>query len=93
MGQAGPVRCEDCGHGFQLTMGGGFQVQVVFCENCGRGESLSHFDKPLHEQADDSGCFGGCSRCKGRLMLDASARCPRRRSMRVEIGAMAIDWD
>ena len=37
MGAAGPVRREDCGHGFWLATGEGFETQIVFGEGCGHG--------------------------------------------------------
>ena len=93
MGQAGTARCQACDHQFELWRGGGFQAQIVFCEDCGKGESLPHFGKPLSEDADESGGVGQCSRCSGRLNLNASARCPRCRSPRLEMGEMDLMWD
>lgn len=62
MGQAGTAICRGCGHGFWLSMGRGFESQVVFCEECGHGESIFHNRKLLGD-GDPSARVGTYSRC------------------------------
>ncbi len=92
MGNAGSVTCRACGHEFQLWTGGGFEVQIVFCEDCGRGEAVWHGQQILKD-GDRDAVIWTCSRCVGRLSLDASPRCPRCRSLELEFGPMDLYWD
>lgn len=94
MGQAGPTKCEACGHEFELWTGGGFEAQIVFCEECGRGTSVFHFKKPLGD-GDETAVVGSCSHCSGSLRLNAPPRCPGCRSTKIERGSGEFDlhWD
>ncbi|HEB91365.1 MAG TPA: hypothetical protein ENI85_17445 [Deltaproteobacteria bacterium] len=92
MGQAGAVTCRACGHEFQLSTGGGFKVQIVFCDDCGRGEAVAH-DQRILGDGDPSAVVGLCGRCGGSLRLGASPRCPRCRSLELEPGGADLLWD
>ncbi len=94
MGQINATTCQDCGHHFELRLGGGFIAQVVFCEECGRGEAVFHGGKSLGERDDEPGWSGRCPRCHGRLSLRARARCPRCRSTRLDVDEEpTVLWD
>ncbi len=92
MGQAGKATCRACGHGFWLSAGGGFAAQIVFCEDCGRGESVFHNQQRLGGD-DPSAIVGTCPRCQGSLRLDAPPRCPRCRSDDLAQGPGEMLWD
>lgn len=80
LGSAGTAICRECGHDFSVTVGGGFEFQIFFCEDCGYGNSLIHGQKMIPDLPDDPGCVGGCERCSGRLTRTALPRCSRCRS-------------
>lgn len=92
MGESGRATCRACGHGFELSSGGGFVVEIVFCEDCGRGQGVARGSEPA--AGDDPGeIVGRCARCGGTLRRDASPRCPRCRSAELEIDPPHRLWD
>jgi len=92
MGQQQLATCRACKHGFQVSTGGGFVAQIVFCADCGRGESILHNQEVLgggHPEA----VVGICPRCSGQLRLNAAPRCPKCRSAELDLGPPDMLWD
>ncbi len=86
MGSAGSATCRECGHSFSIVIGGGFEFQMFFCEDCGYGNSILHGRQLIPDLPDDPGCVGHCGRCRGgRVTREASPRCFRCRSTNLEM--------
>lgn len=92
MGTGAFARCEACGHGFSLMMGGGFEMVKVFCEDCGQATTLQHEKQPLPEVEGDPGCVGHCN-CGGRLTYAAKPGCPQCQSRQLEMLDTSLHWD
>lgn len=75
MGSAGSATCRECGHSFSIVIGGGFEFQMFFCEDCGYGNSILHGRQLIPDLPDDPGCVGHCAATSHHI-LD-SKRCNR----------------
>ena len=91
MGMAYDATCQQCGHRFEVSEGGGFVFHMLHCEKRGKTKTIS-FDQVRQacykggrqevsgHDTDVAEALAGNCRCRGSYLVDAPARCPKCRS-------------
>ncbi len=70
MGQRYDVICE-CGHRFNISVGGGFVFDLLYCDRCGAEKVVKLEGRDGEAKPFDPKC-----KCGGQFSEDAMPRCP-----------------
>lgn len=103
MGSVNTATCNDCGHTFRVSGGGGFLFYELRCEKCGASKQIRHDEVNIevsdaksgmgkHDRSEIERLAGSC-RCGGRFTFDAKPRCPKCKSVDIEVGEPTLFYD
>jgi hypothetical protein len=92
LGESFDARCKACGTLFNVSIGGGFNFDMLHCEVCGKAASRDRLKKIDTDDAEEGAPWGRCG-CGGELSHDAPPRCPTCRSSDFEAVGNYINYD
>ena len=85
MGSLYQARCLSCSKDFELSEGGGFQFELLRCDQCGETQSVKRND-------DEPSPTAKCP-CGGSFTVNAAARCPNCKSTNVQKQRLLLLYD
>lgn len=89
MGSATSQVCRDCGEHFMARDGGGFMFDLLHCDTCGAGRSVSHEELGDIHLAYVKGLPGPYAVARSRMDAEIKATYPGRARTRAEYQAGA----
>ncbi len=99
MGSEYKTTCRKCGHRFILHSGGGVTFEQLRCEACGRATAVLINGDHVVDPSSEAGWArrmeskAGKCKCGGQFKLDAKPRCPKCRSLELDMKETGMLYD